>query len=331
MPLNKSKINKILVISLTNIGDVMLTCPVVDILKNDFPGAKLSIVVGPKAASLFRGNPYLDKAYVYHKRQSLLKTISWIYELRKEHFDLIIDLRNTAIPFLISPKFRTSFHAPKINNIHMKEKHLNRLKSVYPYATQSQKQYALNVSDEDKGYVEHLIKTEIGPKQRFIMVCPGAADHVKRWSEAGFAQVCDQLINSHHLKIVFSGDEEDRKVAQRIHKNMVHDAVNLCGRTNLVQLAELFRHCLLAIVNDSAPLHIASYLDIPVLALFGPTDPPKYGPWSSQCLYIKSKLVCLACQNAKGQTEHTCMKAITSEEILQSFDITDEGVIFNKL
>ncbi len=99
---NKSEIKKILVVSLTNIGDVILTFPVIDILKKDFPSAKLSIVIGPKAESLFFKNPYLDKIHIFDKHQPPLKSLSWIGELRRERFDLVVDLRNTAIPFLIS-------------------------------------------------------------------------------------------------------------------------------------------------------------------------------------------------------------------------------------
>ena len=114
--LNKSEINKILVISLTNIGDVILTFPVIDILKEDFPSAKLSIVIGPKAESLFCDNPHLEKVHIFNKHQLPFKTLRWVLGMRKEHFDLVVDLRNTAIPFMISPRYRTSCRSPPRNH-----------------------------------------------------------------------------------------------------------------------------------------------------------------------------------------------------------------------
>jgi ADP-heptose:LPS heptosyltransferase len=92
--------------------------------------------------------------------------------------------------------------------------------------------------------------------------------------------------------------------------------LNLCGRTSLVQLAELFRRCSFAIVNDSAPMHLASYLNVPVLALFGPTDPQKYGPWGENSHMIKKGSDCPACREPGNSHKHACMHAISKEDVL---------------
>ena len=318
---NKSEIKKILVVSLTNIGDVILTFPVIDILKKDFPSAKLSIIVGPKAESLFCENPYLDKVHVFNKHQPPMESLSWIRELRRERFDLVIDLRNTAIPFMIAPRYRTSYQVKKINGQHMKAKHLNRLESVYTPETQEVEPCALFVASREEEYVDQLIENEIGRDGCYVIVAPGAADQSKRWSEKKFSSVCDRLITDHNVKIIFVGDENDRKVAQRINKFMEADCVNLCGRTNLVQLAELFKHCFFTIVNDSAPMHIASYLNIPVLALFGPSDPSLYGPWSKQSCFLRKSEACQACANPKSALKHTCMDAITDADVYEMLQI----------
>jgi len=312
---NKSEIKKILVVSLTNIGDVILTFPVIDILKKDFPSAKLSIVVGPKAESLFCENPFLDKVYIFDKHQPPLKSLSWIRELRRERFDLVVDLRNTAIPFMITPRYRTSYRVKNNDNCHMKEKHLNHLGTVYVPESQCVEQCALFVATRDVEYVDQLIEKEIGRDGRYVIVAPGAADHSKQWPDKKFANICDRLIKDHNVKIIFVGNKEDRKVASRINKLMIADAVNLCGRTNLVQLAELYKHCFFTIVNDSAPMHLASYLNIPVLALFGPTDPSQYGPWSLRSCFLRKNETCQACAKPKLKKEHVCMDSITDEDV----------------
>ena len=73
--LDKSKVKKILVISLSNIGDVVLTFPVIDILKRDFPDAQVSVVIGPKGQELLAGNPFI-RSYVFNKKQSALKNLN---------------------------------------------------------------------------------------------------------------------------------------------------------------------------------------------------------------------------------------------------------------
>ena len=318
--LDRSKINRILVISLTNIGDVILTFPVIDILKRDFPSARLSIVIGPKAESLFCGNPNLDNVYVFDKHQSLLKTLSWVFQLRRQRFDLVVDLRNTAIPFMISPRHRTSCRVDKVSNTHMRDKHLNRLRSVHAFEAEDSAPKALFIPEPDKNYIDELINKKIETGQKYVVIAPGAADSSKRWSEEDFAFVCDRLIEDHNVKIVFVGGEEDRKVVQRIDKLMEAGSLNLCGRISLVRLAELFAHCFFTIVNDSAPMHLASYLNVPVLALFGPTDPQKYGPWGTRSHMIKKGFDCPACRNPKNFHKHTCMQAISKKDVLDAIN-----------
>jgi len=319
--LTKSKIHKILLISLTNIGDVILTFPVIDILKKEFPSAKLSVVIGPKAESLLRGNPYLDKVHIFDKHQSSIKSLWWIFELRKDQFDLVIDLRNTAIPFMISPKYRTSYLVKKASNMHMREKHLNRLKSLYPFEMKAADRCALFVSTENEEYIDQIIEKEVGGEGKYVIVAPGAADHSKKWPEEKFAHVCDRLINDYKVKIVFAGNGDDRKIAQQVCKLMEFDAINLCGRTDLAQLGQLFKHCFFAIVNDSAPMHLASYLNIPILALFGPTSPSQYGPWSETSCFIRKNESCPACAMPKVSTVHSCMETITGDDVLRKLQI----------
>jgi len=145
MQISKSKIKKILVITLSNIGDVILTFPVIDILKRDFPKAELSVVVGPKAASLLDRNPQIDQIFVFQKKQSFFKMISWIFSLRRSNYDLVVDLRNTMIPFLVSTKYLTSPFLKRQPHRHMSQQHLLRLKSIYSFKNESQERFALHI------------------------------------------------------------------------------------------------------------------------------------------------------------------------------------------
>jgi len=285
----KSDIKKILVISLTNIGDVVLTFPVVDILKRDFPSAKISIIVGPKAQSLLTKNSNFEMVYVFNKSQHFLRSMKWVWELRNEEFDLVVDLKNSAVPFFLFPKHRTTFFDFIPKQIHMRDKHLMRLKSVYEYKSDLSDIFSLLPTEKDKSYVRKIQLEEIMETRKYVVVAPGSADPNKRWTQQGFAQVSDELSKLYNVKIVFVGDEQDRKIAQQVNKIMESDAVNLCGRSTLIQLAEIIRDSLLTITNDSAPMHLASYLKVPVLAFFGPSDPKKYGPWGPNSFYIQGK------------------------------------------
>lgn len=318
MKFEKSKIKKILVISLSNIGDCVLTFPVIDILKRDFPQSALSVVSGPKAEGLFQGNPHITRVYVFNKRQPFFKAISWVMELRREKFDLAVDLRNTAIPFLIGAKYKTPLDIGRAHKIHMKQKHLNRLGKVFDYLSESQKRFMLVLSPKDKSYIASLCSPFIRDNEKYIVIAPGAANHLKRWKEEGFAKVADHLIGHNKAKIIFAGDQTDEPIARRIQKLMKHDALNLCGKTTLMQLSGLLERASLVITNDSGIMHMSSYLDIPVVAVFGPTDPVKYSPWSRDSRVVKSTVFCRACDKPDCQFAHECMDFIDPSEVLNA-------------
>ncbi|HPN87871.1 MAG TPA: glycosyltransferase family 9 protein [Candidatus Omnitrophota bacterium] len=317
---DKTKIENILVVSLSNIGDVILTFPVIDVLRHDFPGSKISIVIGPKAQSLLVGNPNFSQIFIYDKHQSVLGKIRFVRELQMKKFDLIVDLRNTAIPFFVPTKYRTSFKKTESMGLHMKEKHLRRLKSVYRFKNISEKKYCLSISEEDNAYIKNIIEKEIGEKF-FVAIAPGAADPSKRWPKEYFAKAADELVKIKKVKIVFMGSQEDSIVAQSIGKLMKNPFVDLCGKTTLLQLAELMKYPQAIISNDSAPMHLASYLDKPVLAIFGPTNPLQYGPWSQKSIFVAREKDCLVCQNPQIKKPHECIASISFKKVLDQIDV----------
>jgi len=306
--IKKDKIKKILLITLSNIGDVVLTFPVIDILKKDFPDALLSVVVGPKGEALFKDNFHIENVCVFDKKQSFLKTFKWILKLRKRKFDLVIDLRNTAIPFFLGARTVTPPFMKRLKNEHMQKQHLSRLRSVYSYDKKAETRFSLKISSEDEAQMKEILRKKLDKKEKFILLSAGAADSAKRWTEDGFAFACDRLMDKYSLKAIFVGDHADRVLTQRIIKKMHNSPLNCCGMTTLTQLAFLIQESLLLITNDSAPMHMASYFDIPVLALFGPTDPMRYGPWSKNSYVLASNEHCLKCKNKKSAAIHAYIK-----------------------
>jgi ADP-heptose:LPS heptosyltransferase len=318
MPLNRSEIKKILIITLSNIGDVILTFPVIDILRQEFPQSFIKIVVGPKVYNLLKNNPQFQAVEIFDKHQKINKTIGWVKRLMSERYDLVVDLRHTAIPLFVFPKYRTSIFGTHNENLHMKDKHLSRLKTIYPFSRMASKQYSLYISPEDNAYIRSRLGDIINASDQYVVVAPGAANRDKRFSEEGFAVVCDEIAKKFKHKIVFVGDWEDKKITCRVLEMMSSPAINLCGETTLTQLAAVLRHSSLALVNDSAPMHMASYLNIPTVAIFGPSNPSLYGPWSDKHIVLHNNKTCQKCLNPASETLHKCMQAISTEEILRA-------------
>ena len=294
-----SEIKRILVVSLTNIGDVVLSLPVVDSLRAAFPAAELYLVVGPKSRSLFDDNPQITRLITYDKKMSWRENLSWFLDLRRVRFDLVIDLRNSMLPFLLDAGTITwpVFSAPKV---HMRTKHLARLARVFDDGNVFAVRNAISLSAAQRLSVDRMLSGW----ENYVVVAPGAADLRKRWTEEGFLDVVCHL----HAKgrcVVLVGDQNDTLVAARIAAAFPDGVLDLCGRTTLVELAGVLARAAFALTNDSGIMHLASYFDRPVIALFGRTDPFFYGPWSSRCVVLR-----------KGSD----MVSITAQEVLAEVD-----------
>ena len=265
----RSEPRRILVVSMTNIGDVVLTCPVIDILRRDFPQAKMDVVIGPKAVSLFEDNPNFG-VKVFDKQSSLRQKISWFLDLHKTHYDCVVDLRRTALAFFLVPRYSTPVFWGKSLAGHKKDMHLNRLRQVYDFDDLSEKQYAILTTKEDEQFFEGAVAPALQGKD-FVVISPGAADSAKRWHPEGFAAVADHL--AARTRVVFVGDAKDVEIVDDIQGRMKMPSLSLAGKINLRQLAFVLKKSAWALTHDSGVMHLSSYFNVPVLALWGPTDP----------------------------------------------------------
>ena len=323
MQIDKSEVKRILVISLTNVGDIILTTPVIKTLLKKFPDARLDVMVGPQGKEIFASDPAVFKVIIYDKHLPITEKRRLQLKLKRLKYDLVVDLRNTVFGLLIGPKFRTatiqSFPAALL---HRKKRHLYRLKSL-GIEDFDEGSY-VHVTKEDEECVLRLLKEEdVGGK--VVVVSPGAKSDLKRWTPEGFAEVSDRLIEECGADVVFVGLEEDEETVKNIIGKMKHKGHNLVNRTNIRELAGILKRSRLLITNDSAPLHLGCAAGAKVLAIFGPTDPKKYGPTGEFDMYITKKLSCSPCEAAECKYNYECMKSIPPEEVFDAAKMMLEG------
>lgn len=311
-------VKRISVITLSNIGDVMLTLPVIGALRGNFKNASIDIVVGPRAKEIFETDPRIEKIYVYDKATSLMKKLKLILRLRRNRYDLAVDLRNSLLGFLIGPRFSTKpFLKSPPDEIHKMDLHLLKIKDLGLNAGSNS--YPIWISQIDADNMSRLLnKKGISSSDEIVCISPGAKSHIKRWREDGFAKVCDRLIDEFGLKALFVGDANDYQICNRIVNSMKNYAVSICGQTNLRELAWCIKRCRLLITNDSASLHIAGSVDTPAVAIFGPTDYKKYGPRQGRGFAIYRKLHCSPCEVALCKYDLECMKAVEADEVFEA-------------
>ncbi|MDD5100990.1 MAG: glycosyltransferase family 9 protein [Syntrophales bacterium] len=161
----------------------------------------------------------------------------------------------------------------------------------------------------DSGGIKGRIKQEGG---RFVAVNPVAFWKTKLWEDQKFAELGDRIREELGIGVVFTGGES--APLERICQKMRSGAVNLGGRTTLRELACIYRLAELLITTDTGPMHLAAAVNTPVVALFGPTDPVRTGPYGAGHRVIRKELSCMPCFRKRCETQR-CMQEITVEEV----------------
>jgi lipopolysaccharide heptosyltransferase II len=323
MTIDRSQVKRILVITLSNVGDVILTTPVIATLAREFPDSRIDVMVGPAGKEVFDKDPRVFKLIIYDKHMPISAKRRLQLKLKKLRYDVVVDLKNTVFPLLIGPRYRTAtIQRFPSNVIHSIDKHLHRLHAL-GIAEPERRPY-IHISEEDAVFVSKLMKDE-NMSGALVLMNPGAKSHLKRWKPEGFAAVADRLIDECGSDIAFIGLKEDEPIVDDIMNRMKHKCHNLVNRTNIRQLADLLKRSKLIITNDSAPLHLGCAVGTKVLALFGPTDPKKYGPIGEFDEVINKNLNCSPCESATCACNYECLRSVEADEVFEAAKMMIEG------
>ncbi|MDD5465753.1 MAG: lipopolysaccharide heptosyltransferase II [Candidatus Omnitrophica bacterium] len=306
---------KVLFITLSNIGDCILTLPVLDALREKYPQGQITCLVPPRPKEIFIDNPAVDKVVIFDKHIKLVQKFKLFISLSREKFDLVVDLRNSFFGAFLPAKKRSSplrVIPKKIK--HMKDRHLFWA-GFSDYPAGGKKRQSLDIALQDAGYIEDILnEKKLTGCAKLIVVAPGARSRIKCWDKQNFSRLCNLLLKE-GCGVVLVGDKTDQSVCSHIH-NSCPGILDLCAKTTLGQLAALLKKAKLLVTNDSAVMHLASYLNVPVVAIFGPTDETRYAPWSENSIVVKKDIFCRPCKKAQcrfGTLE--CMACIKPDEV----------------
>ncbi|MBI3323385.1 MAG: glycosyltransferase family 9 protein, partial [Candidatus Omnitrophica bacterium] len=210
---------RILVIGLSNVGDGVLMSPVIARLAEGYPQARVTVLVGERARALFAGDPRVHELMTldgFAGWSGRLRLIGLIWRMRP---DLLIDLRHTALPLVWKPWRCWRYFWPVPKHLHMRERHLWRLKIQgnfgldNPQSTirnpQCLDRSAIWISPDDQRQVTTLAsRWGLAEGKPLVVVCPGARSHTKRWYTDRFAAVADGLIEEAGAEVVLTGEPE---------------------------------------------------------------------------------------------------------------------------
>ncbi|MFH1854405.1 MAG: glycosyltransferase family 9 protein [Candidatus Omnitrophota bacterium] len=314
------KIRKIIFITLSNIGDVILTLPVLAGLKHNFPDAVIDVVTGPRPCEIFLKDPRVKNTYIYDKQAGLKEKIAFVKRLRVERYDLAVDMRSSLIPFLINARKRSPLL--KTRGIHKKHKHSINLVKLEELGLRHEEGPGICINDNDREKVGLLLERQgCGRDSMIAGISPSTRGTLKQWHTDGFIEVIRGLLKDEKYKIVLIGDNSQVDIAKKIKDSVKESAIiDLTGKINLNELFALVERMQVLLTGDSAGLHIASDLGIKTVALFGPTDPEEYGPRGKDDIMIRKKLKCSPCKKATCAFNHECMMGISPKEVSEALN-----------
>jgi len=325
---------KILVIRFSSLGDVILTTAIYPNLKAHWPDCNITVLTKRPYSPLLEGNPHVDHVQFLDDTQQTFHQLS--KEIRLQKFDLVIDLQNS----LRSWYLRLIASVPRVvvvEKLNWERRKLIWFKRTSPKLDKSVKDRILDclnplevpvsVSETQlfPKNVDQILKTHgIDPGKTLIGISPGARHATKRWTKTGFIEAADRLGAIKNSEILFLGDKSDVSNAKQISNKVSAPYKNLVGWTSLPDLVAIVSKLSLLLTNDSGVLHMGEALNIPLVALFGPTVRPfGFGPYRKSSRVVEViKLPCRPC-TLHGDEQcplkhHRCMEDLDVNAVLMA-------------
>ena len=335
-------IKKILIIKPRGIGDVVLSTILIDNLKAHFRETKIDYLTEPFAKPAVEHLPDVNKVLTI-KRDEF--PICAALKIRKEKYDLIIDSwtnpRTALITFLSGVKYRVGFgyrgrkYAYNIlatssrgGDHHSAEHNLELLKPIgVPVIS---KNIQFKVPDETIEKAINFTDKFLAKNKTVVGILPAGSWPSKKFDKERWVDICKIIKEKYDVVFLLLWGPGDKDDAGFIHKYFPGVSV-MIPETDLLLMSAFIKQCDIIIANDSGPMHIAVALGIPVLGIFGPTDPKGHGPYSPYSGYvIKEELFCIICNKLTCPYNHECMKELPDEKILVEFERISRNILSNK-
>jgi heptosyltransferase III len=274
-------ISRILVITLSNIGDAIMTTPVLVALHEKYPEASIDLVSDVRSSTLFEPCPYIGQIFVRDKKSGWSGYRRLISELRKTRYDIVIDLRTDFLVYLLKAKrkFKKQSNASTLH-MHSVKKHMAAADGLLNNAVPEAK---LWVTKQDHEFVS----AQFPLKGRLLAIGLGANFAGKVWPVERYVATAN-AITPYIDGVVLLGSAADMVIAQHFLAQVTLPVYDACGGLSLPQSYALLKQCHFYVGNDSGLGHMAAAAGLPTLTLFGPGSPVRYLPWSQQAHFIQA-------------------------------------------
>jgi lipopolysaccharide heptosyltransferase II len=346
------KVEKIAIIKSGAIGDILMTTPLIRALKRKYTDAEITYITAEKFKDVVAGNKYIDKIITFNANKvfesnaisRLLYFRKFAKSLRKERYDVcfILDKSYLAsmfaywcrIPIRIGfdrfgEGFSNTYNVEYKNVKHEIDYYIELLKFANISDTGKHMDIILTKKDELFA-LNFLKKNKISKSDVIIGIAPAATKDPKKdtsprtWPEENYKKLVERMAKPYNAKIVFFGNKNDEKVISDIMSKTGVKTFSCAGKTKLKQAAALIKMCDLFITHDAGLMHVASAVNVPVISIFGPTNPRRKAPLNERSIYLwKDKGSCELCE-VYGKfpycENHAKTDSVDVEEVLKTVD-----------
>jgi lipopolysaccharide heptosyltransferase I len=334
----------LLLVKPSSLGDIIHTLPVLDALHRSWPATAIDWIVKPEWAPLLEGHPMLRDVLRVPLRVGAWPSLA--AELRRRRYEMVIDLQGllrsgllswlTRAPVRVgfangregSPWFYNRRITPPPEPVHAVERYRDLVRQL-GVETAGAVRFPLPAWPTARTWAERFWADErIGPEQPVCVLHPAARWVTKRWPAERFASVAQRLM-AQGWRVILVAAVAQQALAAAVGRLAQGRVIDLAGRTTLPQLAALLGRASVLVTNDSGPMHLAAAVGTPVVAMFGPTDPRKIGPYGSGHAVLFKGIDCSPCHRQRCVQDGACLNAISVDAVVEAVDRTAASNIFH--
>jgi heptosyltransferase-2 len=322
------------------VGDAVMAIPALEAIRRTHANDEICLLARPVVADLFSGQPLADRILEYDFRgrhRGWLGRARLVAELRKERFGVAVLLQNAfeaawlawraGIPERIGyardargPLLTKAIQVPHEGEIPKHESHyyLELLhRAGWSEVSRVIPPIRLSVTDAARAAAESALQSAGARENTWrCAIAPGASyGAAKCWPPEHFAALADRLISESGADVIFFGTPGEKEIAARIRSKMKSRAISLVGETSMRDLAALFASCSAFIGNDSGAMHVAAAAGLPVIGIFGSTDPEGTAPVTEHFTLIHEAVSCSPCFLRRCPVDHRCMDRISVDSV----------------
>lgn len=337
--------DRILIIQLTSIGDVVMATPLIEALRNRYPGAYIAFLVDEPSYDVVSGNPFLDEAIQFDEYRyideikSKKKGINevcrelflFVDGLRRKGFDLVVNLhlskRSAILTRLIMERDAIGLLINDEGRLFLRGNlwiyyHYLRIFSKRGLDPINRWSHQVELNLRIAGLRPQRPRTYIRIEHSdldgdLFGLCPGANWKTKRWPIERFARLGDLIWERYSLRPLILGGKDDIGIAKKMKGLMVSNPIDLVGRLSLKGLGGVLSRCRFLVSNDTGPIHIAGAVNIPTISICGPSF---YGPYGEGHIILQASIPCRSCGRT-GCNDQRCMDLIGVDAIMTTVKI----------